>query len=481
MISRVLLTGAVVISLTAMGASAQTLPAPGGEKTATAPAATDHVKDLFDDYTQGRERGRFFAAAGVDGALTVAEYQAAAGKADSFVRSYDNWQAAVVHDADKDGKLTWAEADQYREGIRKRVLKMFDKDTNGKLTGAERDEANKYLSKGLRAPRAAGPGRRPGQFPRQYDTNGDGRIDETERAAMTEAARKRAEQRRQAMELRRFDADKDGKLSDVERAAADKARADQQAQVDKRRQEMLATYDTDKDGQISRDERRAMRQAQRAQQQLERWDTDKDGALSEQERQAQREHFREQGRRRMRQWAIRRHDKDGDGVLNEKEQAAADSERQRWQASRGQMRKRYEEWRKRWDTDEDGQLSAEERRAAQDQARAEMERRRKEIDTDGDGRVSGEEIRAYMKTLTDKYDADGDGQLNAEERATLIREESRSFMPAGGRGRRRGGRGGRGRRGRRSRDRGAQTEPSEGAAGTGDTAEGGAVIIPTAP
>ncbi len=114
----------------------------------------DYVQDLIDRYFQGRERVRFYAAAGVDGELTKEEFTAAAGEANSFVRSYDRWPAVMVFDRDRDGRLDWVEAEQYRLALRTRVLVLFDRDRNGRLTGPERTAANAYL--------AASAGRRTG-------------------------------------------------------------------------------------------------------------------------------------------------------------------------------------------------------------------------------------------------------------------------------------------------------------------------------
>ncbi|KKM71307.1 hypothetical protein LCGC14_1431990, partial [marine sediment metagenome] len=203
--------------------------------TATAPAAKvkiDHVKDLIDDYLQGRERELFFAAAGVDGELTKTEFATAGKKQKTFVRSYDRWEVAVVHDADKSVKLSWPEAEKYRLAVKKRVLRLFDKNKDGKLLGAERDQANAYLARGLRGMSgrlgslmSRGGGMFGQGLTRQYDTNKDGKLDDSERAAMQEGLRKRAEQYRRNWELRRYDTNKDGKLDEKEIAARDKVQA----------------------------------------------------------------------------------------------------------------------------------------------------------------------------------------------------------------------------------------------------------------
>ena len=77
----------------------------------------------------------------------------------------------------------------------------------------------------------------------KYDTNGDGKLDDQERAAMrANFQAKRAAHR--AKMLAEFDTNKDGKLEPTERAAMRKERADK----------VFARLDTNGDGQISRAE-----------------------------------------------------------------------------------------------------------------------------------------------------------------------------------------------------------------------------------
>ena len=75
------------------------------------------------------------------------------------------------------------------------ALKAFDKDGDGKLNDQERAAMREQMRKNRE---------------KKFDTNGDGKLDETERAAMLEARN---------AHVKEFDKDGDGKLSDEERKA----------------------------------------------------------------------------------------------------------------------------------------------------------------------------------------------------------------------------------------------------------------------
>lgn len=92
-----------------------------------------------------------------------------------------------------------------------------------------------------------------GNSPRQemlahFDANGDGKLDETERAAAREAGQESG--RLQGAFMQGYDADGNGTLSDAEKA---KAQADWKA--------FVAKHDTDGNGQLSRAESKAAREA----------------------------------------------------------------------------------------------------------------------------------------------------------------------------------------------------------------------------
>ena len=79
--------------------------------------------------------------------------------------------------------------------------------------------------------------------------------------------------------LKEFDKDGDGKLNEEEAKAARQAR---QAKAEEARKKALEKYDTDKDGKLSDEERKVLRADLEAKHKalLEKYDADKDGKLS---------------------------------------------------------------------------------------------------------------------------------------------------------------------------------------------------------
>ncbi|MEI8380819.1 MAG: EF-hand domain-containing protein [Planctomycetota bacterium] len=133
------------------------------------------------------------------------------------------------------------------KGPGRELLKRFDKNGDGKLDPTELAAARQAMQgQGFPGAGKGGPGMGKGPggsgdgngpdreaILKRFDKNGDGQLDETERAA----ARKAMEERGGAGPgngpgngpgreeiLKRFDKDGDGKLNDEERAAAMKAR-----------------------------------------------------------------------------------------------------------------------------------------------------------------------------------------------------------------------------------------------------------------
>jgi hypothetical protein len=88
--------------------------------------------------------------------------------------------------------------------------------------------------------------------------------------------------------LKEFDKDGDGKLNDEEAKAAREAR---QARAEEARKKMLEKYDTDKDGKLSEEERKTMRTEMEAKRKalLEKYDANKNNRLDPEEIKAARD------------------------------------------------------------------------------------------------------------------------------------------------------------------------------------------------
>ncbi len=98
-------------------------------------------------------------------------------------------------------------------------------------------------------PDGPGPGHEftpPPEVLKKFDTNGDGKLDDTERMAMREAMK--------AEMLKKYDKDGDGKLSEDERKAM-------QAEMAARHKELLDKYDANKNGKLDPEEIQAARAA----------------------------------------------------------------------------------------------------------------------------------------------------------------------------------------------------------------------------
>jgi hypothetical protein len=100
-------------------------------------------------------------------------------------------------------------------------------------------------------------------FPREvmekFDKDGDGKLNEQERAAAKEAMKAREEAYKKEM-LAKFDKDGDGELNEEEREAAKKER---EAKHEAHKKEMLAKYDKDGDGELNEEEKKAMHKDQK--------------------------------------------------------------------------------------------------------------------------------------------------------------------------------------------------------------------------
>lgn len=172
--------------------------------------------------------------------------------------------------------------------LRAKALAEFDKDGDGKLNPQEREAAKAAFEKRRaeaaknRPDKAKGrpdAAARRAEIIKKFDKDGDGKLNEQERAAAKKAlgGQGGGADRRAAL-LKKFDKDGDGKLSDEEKAAAKKFFAEQRAKAAKDRpapktdrpaknrlpQELLKKFDTDGDGKLSPEERKAAREAKAA-------------------------------------------------------------------------------------------------------------------------------------------------------------------------------------------------------------------------
>lgn len=206
----------------------------------------------------------------------------------------------------------------------------------------------------------------------QFDTDGDGILDELERDAMAQSMRQRM--------IDRFDADGDGMVSIEEQFAA---RRDFMLNSP-RGQRMRDEFDADGDGELNEQELAAMnaeideREAERMAEIISEYDTDLDGVMSPEETLAMQEQQFSDRRSRMDQFAVQ-FDEDGDGNLNADE---------RVEAMNTMMEQR------------------------------EMDRFLRRYDTNGDGEVGTSDYERFTEAYGNKEpygDVNGDGIFNMDD------------------------------------------------------------------
>ena len=161
---------------------------------------------------------------------------------------------------------------------------------------------------------------------KQYDADGDGKLNDAEKKAAREGMKAKWAEKKAAM-MKKFDTDGDGKLSDEEKKAIrenfgkrwhDGHKHDWS---DKMKEKMMEKFDADGDGELSDDEKKAMRNSIKKQwkakkaEKLKLYDADDDGELSKDERKAA--HAAEK-----KKW-VEKYDTDGDGEISAKEKKAA--------------------------------------------------------------------------------------------------------------------------------------------------------------
>ncbi len=133
-------------------------------------------------------------------------------------------------------------------------LKKYDKDGDGKLSDEEKAAAKEAMKDHKPAtpdqPAPGGPGGRGGfmseEIIKKYDKDGDGKLNDEEKAAAREGMREAMRE-----EIKQFDKDGDGKLNDEERLAAFTANLEKHPEM---KAKILERFDENKDGQLSPEE-----------------------------------------------------------------------------------------------------------------------------------------------------------------------------------------------------------------------------------
>jgi len=199
--------------------------------------ADDALKGVVDPYDAPDQRAKFFKVAGSGNELDKEKFLADQKAGGHLIAPFEKWETAALFDKNKNGTLDWFEFEAYRQAMRAAVMAEFDKDKNGKLADAERVDALKALTDGKvtikpapEAARALPPGFMgmaggPGGEATSQPTSQPGRVrrDMTpeERQAMMEERQRQMEEWRKRHEeemLKRFDKNGDGVLDDEERA-----------------------------------------------------------------------------------------------------------------------------------------------------------------------------------------------------------------------------------------------------------------------
>ncbi len=168
---------------------------------------------------------------------------------------------ASAQSQDADAKDAEAREPCDFESKRKRVQQVYDENGDGVLDEDERARLREDLAE--RRENASGYRKLIHKKRRNksrrvrwaFDANSDGVLDEDERAELVEAMQARCLERR-ANILEEFDANNDGELDENEREAAKEAR---RARHQEKREEILETYDSNGDGRLDREERQALK------------------------------------------------------------------------------------------------------------------------------------------------------------------------------------------------------------------------------
>jgi len=249
-------------------------------------------------------------------------------------------------DANKDGRLSTEERRTLIDAIRhradeKKFFREFDRNGDGEFSDEEKEDAIRAVRERQRA-----------QFLEKHDINGDGKLDEKERAALRA---ERGGQFRQVLErwkLRDFDADGNGKIDEAEQA---EVKAFQQQMQGMGKEFRLRMADMNGDGKVTDEERKAVGQEWRQAgwkmlvKAAKYMDADGDGQVSPEETQA----FRQRATTAVLGWMEKftmRFDADNSGRLDKTERTAL---------IKG-IRDEFLERCDKFDADDDGRLNPEE-------------------------------------------------------------------------------------------------------------------------
>ena len=147
---------------------------------------------------------------------------------------------------------------KHRRGgeFHEKMLEKFDADGDGKLNESERAEAKKAHEARREEMKA-----RHEAMKEKFDTDGDGKLSKEERDAAFEAQLSSGNIPPEMME--RLDRNGDGTISDDEKAAAREHHQKRREKMKERREKMLAKCDTNGDGEVSEEERKACREKMR--------------------------------------------------------------------------------------------------------------------------------------------------------------------------------------------------------------------------
>lgn len=345
-------------------------------------ASTDIVKDAIEPYIPGRERARFLKAAGADSELEQSEFTANGQTADGFARKFDKWPTLVQFDRNTDTTIDWFEADAYRRALRSAVVAKYDKNSNNRLDGEELVAAAADLEKGVvpavSAERPQVASTIPGSTPAP-----EGRRNRGGFGGGTFAERQARAQEFQQSTLQQFDSNGDGKISETERAAMPL-----QQQWFSRAIDLATThFDSNGDGKIDESEEQQIaafgQQVQENGRKLEvqLLDTNGDGSVDDGERQAVQQKAQAVAFQLLPK-LINVADTNGDGQVDPEERRAG------FQRLSGVAAEQIDVWTKKFDANSDGKLSADERTALIQGVNDDLLARIKKFDASGSGKLA---------------------------------------------------------------------------------------------